>query len=58
MKVNMYYFMKNGKLHKNPAPLRCTVVREGERLYGFIPEGCELCPQCFKEKEIDEQRPE
>jgi len=47
----MYYFMKNGKLHKNPVPFECPVVREGERLYGSIPEGCKLCEKCFKEKE-------
>jgi len=43
--------MKNGKLHKHPVPFGCAVVREGELLYGFIPKGCDLCEQCFKEKE-------
>jgi len=51
VKVTMNYFMKNGKLHKNPAPFGCSVVREGERLFGFIPKGCMLCEQRFKEKE-------
>ena len=58
MKVTMNYFMKNGKLHKNPIPFECPVIREGELLYGSIPEGYELCPKCFKEKEPVEQRPE
>jgi len=51
----MYYFMRNGKLHKNPAPLRCSAIREGERLIGSIPEGYKLC---FKEEERVEQRRE
>ena len=58
MKVNMNYFMKNGKLHKLPVPFECSVVREGERFYGSIPKDCELCPHCFSEEERDEKRRE
>ena len=54
----MNYFMKNGKLHRHPVPFGCSVVREGERLYGSIHKGCMLFEQCFKEEEPVEQRPE
>jgi len=51
----MNYFYKNGKLHKLPVPLRCSAIREGERLYGSIPRDSELCPDCFREEERREQ---
>jgi len=55
VKVNMSYFTKNGKVHKFPAPLECTVNREGERLYGSIPREIEPCPDCFREEERRER---
>jgi len=55
VKVNMNYFYKNGKLHKLPVPLRCSAIREGERIHAFIPRDSELCPDCFTEEERREQ---
>ena len=50
----MLYFVKDNVLHRFPAPKRCGVERDNEKLRDTVPYGVEKCVYCLKRWPNDE----
>ena len=44
----MLYFIKDNTLHRFPAPKRCGVKRDSEKLRDTVPNEVEKCVYCLK----------
>jgi hypothetical protein len=43
----MSYFVKNGKIHKNPPQGGCNAQKGDLKVYTELPVGYEKCDKCF-----------